>query len=135
VVAHKHLPIWRDAQRLTEHLHASTTKAPREMRYTLVQRLLSESVEVSVTIANANRASRKDRVVHIRTLHEHLTRVDVLLQVSLQQKCLSRKSAAHAIELLDNVARQRWAQRITEPLYGPSKNYSKVVQYKIRDKK
>lgn len=32
-------------------------------------------------------------------------------------------------------ARQRWADRITDPLHGPSKDYSKVVQYKIRDKK
>jgi NTP pyrophosphatase (non-canonical NTP hydrolase) len=106
MVAHKHLPIWRDAQRLTMHLHEATTKAPREMRYTLVQRLLSESVEVSVAIANANRAKGSRRKESLGDVLDHLVRINILLQVALQQRCLSRRSAAHAIEMLDTISKQ-----------------------------
>ncbi len=51
---HKHLPIYRDAQRLVTELHDTTRKAPRDLRYTLVQRLLDEAVELCVDIADEN---------------------------------------------------------------------------------
>lgn len=45
---HKNLPIYREAGRLVAHLHQSTRKAPRDLRHTLIQRLLDEATEVCV---------------------------------------------------------------------------------------
>ena len=50
MAAAKHLPVYKEASRLVRHLYETTKKAPRELRYTLVQRLLAESVELIVDI-------------------------------------------------------------------------------------
>ena len=62
MVAHKHLPIWRDAQQLVTQLTVSTRKAPRDLRYTLVQQMITEAVEACADIADANRSTGQHRV-------------------------------------------------------------------------
>lgn len=109
---HKNLPIWRDAHRLVDQLHATTRKAPRDLRYTLVQQLISEAVEICVDIADANRATGTHRSDRLANLQRRTTRVDVLLQVAMDQHCISLGAAANAMETLDAVSRQAhgWAK-------------------------
>lgn len=111
--AHKNLPIYRLAQQLVSHLHQSTRKAPRDLRHTLVQRLLDESVEICVRIVLANRtdsADRTTRAKRITAAMESIARVDVLLLVAREQHCLSMGAAAVAMEHIDKLGGQahRW---------------------------
>ena len=93
-------------------LHSTTRKAPRDLRYTLVQQLLEQAVELCVDIADANRASGAQRATHLATLQQRIVRVEVLLQVALDQRCLSLGAAAKAMQTSDDVARQAygWAR-------------------------
>ena len=94
MAAAKHLPIYREAYRLVAHLHQATRKAPRDLRHTLVQRLLDETVECCVDIADANRASGEDRAARIDRLANRIHRVNTLLTVAMEQRCLSTGAAA-----------------------------------------
>lgn len=116
--AAKHLPIWKDAQRLVKMLHETTRKAPRDLRHTLVQRLLTEAIELLVDIDTANRTSGAQRLDHIRQAQQRIVRVDVLLQVATDQRCLSLGAAAQAIEKIDVLGRQAhgWAASTTKTL-------------------
>ena len=58
----KQLPVYKEAQRLVSVLHETTKKAPRELRYTLVQKLLTEAVEIIVDIESANKSSLGETV-------------------------------------------------------------------------
>lgn len=105
-MATKHLPIWKDAHDLVRILHQTTRKAPRDLRYTLVQRLLDEAVEVCVSIDSANRASGSERIGYIDEAQKHLTRTDVLLSIASEHRCLSLGAAAQAMEKRAAVGRQ-----------------------------
>lgn len=104
--AHKNLPIYREALRLVGHLHQSTRKAPRDLRHTLIQRLLDEATETCVLIASANRATGEVRAERIEALTEAITRVDVLLLVAREQHCLSIGAAAVGMEHIDALGKQ-----------------------------
>jgi hypothetical protein len=81
------LPIYREAYRLVSHLHQSTRKAPRDLRHTLVQRLLDESVELCVDISDANRNSGAVRAESLTRLQRRVGRVDTLLTIAREQHC------------------------------------------------
>ena len=102
----KQLPIYKEAQRLVSVLHDTTRKAPRDLRHTLVQKLLSESVELIVHIDSANKSSMEKRLEHIQTAQKCVARLDVLLFVSLEQRCLSKGAAAKAMEHIDSLGKQ-----------------------------
>jgi len=102
----KQLPVYKEAQRLVSLLHESTRKAPRDLRHTLVQRLLSEAVEIIVDIDTANKQSNQDRVDAIRSAQQRVARLDVLLFVSMEQRCLSRKAAVKAMAHIDGLGKQ-----------------------------
>lgn len=103
---HANLPIYRSAYRLVSHLHQATRKAPRDLRHTLVQRLLDEAVEVCVDVADANRNSSQDRIAVLMSLQRRIGRLDTLLQVAREQHCLSTGAAAVALGHLDELGRQ-----------------------------
>lgn len=117
MAAAKHLPIYREAYRLVAHLHAATKKAPRDLRHTLVQRLLDEAVECCVDIADANRATGPERVDRINRLASRVARVETLLAVAMEQRCMSTGAAAVAMERTDSLARQThgWARHTRRP--------------------
>lgn len=102
----KQLPIYKEAQRLVSLLHDTTRKAPRDLRYTLVQKLLSESVELIVDIDSANKSSMEKRVAYIQTAQQRVTRIDILMFVSLEQRCLSKGAAIKAMEHIDALGKQ-----------------------------
>lgn len=106
------LPIYRTAMKLVQHLHQCTKKAPRELRYTLVQRLMDECVEVCVDAADANRASGAQRARAIERLAGRIVRVEVLTAVALEQRCVSIPAAAIAMEHVESLGRQAtgWAK-------------------------
>jgi hypothetical protein len=95
------LPIYREAYRLVSHLHQSTRKAPRDLRHTLVQRLLDESVELCVDISDANRNSGAVRAESLTRLQRRVGRVDTLLTIAREQHCLSTGAAAVGMEHVD----------------------------------
>lgn len=109
---HNHLPIWRDAQSLVRQLTDSTRKAPRDLRYTLVQQLIGEAIELCCDIADANRATDRARADRLEQLQRRIARIDILLQVATDQRCLSLGATANAMEHLDAVGRQAhgWAR-------------------------
>jgi len=102
----KSLPAYKEAQRLVSTLHETTKKAPKELRHTLVQRLLSESVELVVDIDTANRLQGHARSNHIDKAQRRNARLDVLLFVAMEQRCLSKGAAAKAMEHIDGLGRQ-----------------------------
>lgn len=108
----KQLPVYKEAQRLVNLLHETTRKAPRDLRHTLVQRLLTESVELIVNIDSANRNELNVRVKHIQLAQQRVARLDVLLFVCMEQRCLSRKAAVQAMASVDNLGKQLhgWAR-------------------------
>ena len=109
---HANLPIYRSAYRLVSHLHQATRKAPRDLRHTLIQRLLDETIEVCVDIADANRNSGTARADLLAELQRRIGRVDTLLQVAREQHCISTGAAAVAMQHLDELGRQAhgWAK-------------------------
>lgn len=126
MTAHQGLPIYREAMRLTAHLHQCTRKAPRDLRHTLVQRLLEESVQACVHIAAANKAATANRAAAIAALSATITRIDVLLHVAREQHCLSTGAAAVAMEHIDALGKQAhgWGRHTNshggKPESGPS---------------
>lgn len=102
----KQLPVYKEAQRLVSLLHESTRKAPRDLRHTLVQRLLSEAVEIIVDVDTANKQSNQERLNAIRSAQQRVARLDVLLFVSMEQRCLSRKASVKAMEHIDGIGKQ-----------------------------
>jgi len=102
----KQLPIYKEAQRLVSLLHESTRKAPRDLRHTLVQKLLTEAVELIVDIDTANRSELEKRVTHIQLAQQRVARLDVLLFVSMEQRCLSRKASIKSMEHVDGLGKQ-----------------------------
>lgn len=102
----KDIKAYKEAQRLVMKLHETTKKAPKELRFTLVQRLLSESVEMIVDIDSANRARGQDRVEKLELAKKRNARLDVLLFVAMEQRCLSKDAAAQAIQHVDNLGKQ-----------------------------
>jgi hypothetical protein len=112
MAAAKHLPVYKEASRLVNHLYATTKKAPRELRFTLVQRFLSESVELLVDIDAANRSSKHERLSYIREAQKRAVRVSVLLATAYEQRCLSRGALALCIESMAMLEKQLfgWAR-------------------------
>ena len=114
----KNLPVYKEAQRLVSTLHETTRKAPRDLRHTLVQKLLSESVELIVDIDSANRAGPKERLQCIQSAQRRNARLDVLLFVCMEQKCLSKGAAAKAMTYIDTISKQAhgWEKNATKQL-------------------
>lgn len=114
----KSLPAYKEAQRLVSTLHETTKKAPKELRHTLVQRLLSESVELIVDIDTANRVQGHARSNQIAKAQKRNSRIDVLLFVAMEQRCLSKGAAAKAIQHLDQLGKQLhgWARQTASHL-------------------
>jgi hypothetical protein len=102
----KDLPAYKEAQRLVCTLYDSTKKAPREFRLTLVQRLLSEVVDLVVDIDTANRSSAEERVRCLLEIQKRMSRIDTLIFVGMEQRCLSRGAASKAILQIDSLSRQ-----------------------------
>ena len=114
----KQLPVYKEAQRLVSLLHEATRKAPRDLRHTLVQKLLTEAVELIVNIDTANRNELEARVKNIQLAQQRVARLDILLFVSMEQRCLSRKAAIKAMEHVDGLGKQ---------LHGWSRNAKNQV--------
>ena len=102
----KQLPVYKEAQRLVSVLHETTKKAPRELRYTLVQKLLTEAVEIIVDIESANKSSLGERVQHLDAAQKRVARIDILLFVALEQRCMSKGAAAKAMSHIDSLGKQ-----------------------------
>lgn len=89
------------------HLYQTTKKAPRELRFTLVQKLLNEAVEILVDIDTANRTyEAPKRLSHLRSLQQRILRVGVLLTAAFEQRCLSHGALAVCIETMGSMERQ-----------------------------
>jgi len=87
---------------LVSHLYQTTKKAPRELRYTLVHRLLSESVEALVDIDAANRCFEpRERLSTLRELQKRVVRIGVLLTTAFEQRCISTGAMALCIQTID----------------------------------
>jgi len=69
-----------------------------------VQQLVNESVELCCDIADANRATDHARAHQLEQLQRRTARIDILLQVATDQRCLSLGAAANAMDLLDQYA-------------------------------
>ena len=123
----KQLPIYKEAQRLVSVLHNTTRKAPRDLRHTLVQKLLSESVELIVDIDSANKSAMEKRLNHIETAQKRVARLDVLLFVSLEQRCLSKGAAAEAMQHVDALGKQvhGWGKNATNQVARTEKPESR----------
>ena len=123
----KQLPIYKEAQRLVSVLHSTTRKAPRDLRHTLVQKLLSESVELIVDIDSANKSAMEQRLNHIQTAQKRVARIDVLLFVSLEQRCLSKGAAAEAMQHVDALGKQvhGWGRNATNQVAQTEKPESR----------
>ena len=97
---------------LVLHLYQTTKKAPRELRYTLVQKLLSEAVEALVDIDSANRIyEAAERLGHLRSLQRRMLRIGVLMTAAFEQRCLGHGAMAVCIATLDDMEHQalKWA--------------------------
>lgn len=106
MAAAKHLPVYKEANRLVRHLYETTKKAPRELRYTLVQRLLTESVELIVDIDSANRHEKQERLDFIKQAQKRVVRLGVLLSAAYEQRCLSKGAAALCIKSISDLEKQ-----------------------------
>lgn len=101
-----YLPIYKEASRLVGHLYSTTKKAPRELRHTLVSRLLGEAVELVVDVDTAHRLEGKDRLDKISVVQQRVVRVSTLLSTAFEQRCLSTGAAAMCIASVDSLGAQ-----------------------------
>lgn len=117
----KGLPVYKSGTQLVSHLYQTTKKAPRELRYTLVHKLLSEAVEMLVDIDAANRAfDPSERLSFLRELQKRALRVGVLLAVAFEQRCLSPGAMALCIQTADALDAQLtgWAKHTEKRVSG-----------------
>ena len=108
------LPVYKAGTQLVSHLYQTTKKAPRELRYTLVHRLLSEAVEALVDVDEANRLfDPKERLLCLRNLQKRIVRIGVLLATAFEQRCLSTGAMALCIQTVDTFDAQLtgWAKQ------------------------
>lgn len=112
------LPVYKTAQRLCAALHETTKKAPKELRATLVQRLLNESVDLVVDIDSANRTFAQIRKEEINTAQKRAARIDALLFVASDQRCISLGAFALCVSHIDEVKKQLhgWAAQTQNQL-------------------
>lgn len=114
---HKHLPIYRDAQRLVHQLTESTRKAPRDLRYTLVQQLVNESVELCCDIAPHRRSLRRSTVKRAnRRIAERRGNEEELLATVNSYLGMARHGDTHRV-------RRRWTEASG---LTPADDYAKV---------
>jgi len=98
----QNLPLYKAGTQLVSHLYQTTKKAPRELRYTLVQRLLSEAVEALVDVDEANRTFEpSERLLCLRNLQKRIVRIGVLLTTAFEQRCLSTGAMALCVQTVD----------------------------------
>lgn len=117
----KGLPVYKTGTQLVSHLYQTTKKAPRELRYTLVHKLLTEAVEMLVDIDTANRAfDPSDRLSFLREVQKRVIRVGVLLAVAFEQRCLSHGAMALCIQTSDALDMQLigWAKHTEKRASG-----------------
>jgi hypothetical protein len=86
-----------------------------------VQQLVNEAVELCCDIADANRATDHARAHQLDKLQRRTARIDILLQVATDQRCISLGAAANAMEHLDKVGKQAfgWARATNVSLGTP----------------
>ena len=107
MAAAKDLPIYRTAMRLLVHLTETTRKAPRDLRHTLVQRMIDEATDIPVAVALANWIKGPERAAEVKALRVRVVRVQVLVAIANELKCFaSAGSAAVAMEHADALGRQ-----------------------------
>jgi hypothetical protein len=116
----KHLPAYKAASVLVRQLYDTTKKAPRELRYTLVHRLIGESVDLLVDIDSANRSESEVRFGFIREAQKRMVRINVLMTAAYEQRCISKGAAALFVESLSTLEKQLegWARYTQKSLVG-----------------
>ena len=116
----KHLPVYKAASVLVRQIYDTTKKAPRELRYTLVHRLISESVDLLVDVDSANRSESMTRFNFIREAQKRMVRISVLMTSAYEQRCISKGAAAIFVESLATLEKQLegWSKYTQKSLVG-----------------
>jgi len=125
----KHLPVFKEGNRLVLDLYQTTKKAPRELRYTLVQKLLSVAIELVVSIDSANRQQKPGpRLAEIRVVQERHVRIGVLLTAAYEQRCLSKGAMAACLLRIEELEKQivGWAKYTENSLAASMQSDSAV---------
>jgi len=125
----KHLPVFKEGNRLVLSLYQTTKKAPRELRYTLVQKLLSEAVELIVSIDTANRQQEPGkRLAEIRDVQKSHVRIGVLLTAAYEQRCLSKGAMTACLLHMEALGKQivGWAKYTESSLAASMQSDSAV---------
>ena len=103
---YKHLPIYRDTYRLLEVVTRHSRGFPKDMKYTMGEKLRGEVVELVVSIFKANSTKGLLRAEHAGKILERVQVVELMLRLCKDMRMLSVKQFSEAVELTDSVGRQ-----------------------------
>lgn len=101
---YKHLPIYRLTYELLQRVMTVTKDFPRELKFTLGQKMKDETIELVVLIYRANSSVAK--APHIETMIERLQVLELMLRLSHDLKVLSTKSYAGLVEMTESINKQ-----------------------------
>lgn len=103
---YKHLPIYRDTYRLLEVVTRHTRGFPKDMKYSLGEKLRCEVIELVVGIFKANSTNGVARADHAGRILERLQVVELMLRLCKDMRMLTVKQFSEAVELTYSVGRQ-----------------------------
>jgi len=102
---YQHLPIYRSTYQLLELVVRLTRGFPKDLKYSLGERIRAEVVELVVFIFKANSA-RQGRAEHVANILDRMQVIELLLRLSKDMRLLSVKQFSATVELTDGIGRQ-----------------------------
>ena len=101
---YRHIPIYRLTYELLQRVMVVSKDFPREYKFTLVQKIKDEVIEMVVLIYHAN--SSENKISHIENLLERLQVVELLLRLCHDMKLIHMKSYSSVVEMTESIAKQ-----------------------------
>jgi hypothetical protein len=103
---HTELPIYKHAYGLLRLSLVGKRNMPRDFKNSLGSRIHDECIEILSLIADANQLPDGDRPPVLQAMLRHVGKVEFLLRVCNDERLISTKAWAEAIELLQAIGHQ-----------------------------
>ncbi len=104
---YNHLPIYKEAYRLTLALMELSRSLPRDFKYSIGEKLQNHALDLIVDIYRANSAIEKFE--YINSIIEHAQFIGLFLRLSMDMKIISEQRYSNLVEIVTGIERQATA--------------------------
>ena len=101
---YNHLPIYKQCYDFLLRIISAINNFPRDYKYTLGEKIQNVSIDIIVSIYQAN--SAKNKIPHLQNMLTNIQMLYLFLRISHDLKILSTEKYANFIEMTDNISRQ-----------------------------